>query len=261
VSKETEVRALLDVAREEGILEEHEEELVSRAVDFSDRTVREVMTPRADMVVADAATSLSDAADLFVRTKFTRIPLVDGSVDKPVGIVHVKDVFTLLRAPDPPANVRAIAREPFFAPESETVPTLLADFRRRRQHLAIVVDEYGVVTGLVTLEDLVEELVGEIADEHEDAVDPVVPLPDGAYSVAGRVRVSELGDLFGTEFPPADYDTVAGLVAQRLGHIPRPGESVREDGLELVVEEADRKRVYRVRVRRAAPALAPAESR
>lgn len=259
VSKEVEVRALLDAAREEGILEEHEEELVSRAVDFSDRTVREVMTPRADMTVAEAGSSFDEVADLFVKTKFTRIPLVEGSVDKPVGVVHVKDVFTTMREATPPPTARPLAREPFFAPESETVPTLLADFRKRRQHLAIVVDEYGVVTGLVTLEDLVEELVGEIADEHEDALDPVIPLADGAYSVAGRVRVSDLGNLFGTEFPPAEFDTVAGLLAQRLGHIPRPGEVVHEDGLELVVEEADRKRVYRVRVRRVslAPATAP----
>jgi CBS domain containing-hemolysin-like protein len=249
-TKEAEVRALLDVAREEGILEEHEEELVSRAVDFGDRTVREVMTPRPDMTVADAALPLSEIADLFVRTKYTRIPVVEGTVDKPVGVVHVKDVMTMLRSPDPPATARPIAREPFFAPESQTVSNLLADFRRRRQHLAIVVDEYGAVTGLVTLEDLVEELVGEIADEHEDALDPVIPLSDGAYSVAGRVRVSEVAELFDTELPPADYDTIAGLISARLGHIPRPGEKTSESGLVFTVEEADRRRIYRVKVAR-----------
>lgn len=248
-AKDAEMRALLGVAREEGILEKHDEELVTRAVDFGDRTVREVMTPRPDMTVADASAPLSEVADLFERTKFTRIPLVEGSVDKPVGVVHVKDVLTLLRSSSPPETVRAIAREVVFAPETQTITTLLADFRRRRQHLAVVVDEYGAVTGLVTLEDLVEELVGEIADEHESDLDPVVPLAEGGYSVAGRVRVSEIAALFEAPFPPADYDTVAGLLSARLGHIPRPGETVAERGLKFVVEEADRRRVYRVKVR------------
>ena len=188
-TKDAEVRALLDVAREEGLLEKHEEELVPRAVDFNDRTVGQVMTPRPDIVYAQAEAPLDEIADLFVKTKFTRLPLVEGSIDKPVGIVHVKDVFTVLRRPDPPATARPLAREVFFAPESQTVATLLADFRRRRHPLAIVVDEYGAVTGLATLEDLVEELVGEIADEHEDEAPPVVAAGDGSWSVAGRVRV------------------------------------------------------------------------
>ncbi|HKC23713.1 MAG TPA: hemolysin family protein [Thermoanaerobaculia bacterium] len=256
-TKDAEVRALLDVAREEGILEEHEEELVSRAVDFGDRTVREVMTPRPDMTVAEADLPFSEIADLFVKTKFTRIPLVDGSVDRPVGVVHVKDVLTVLRSPDPPPTARPLAREPFFAPESQTVANLLADFRRRRQHMAIVVDEYGAVTGLVTLEDLVEELVGEIADEHEDALDPIIPLPDGSYSVAGRVRVSELASLFDAELEPGEYDTVAGLISARLGRIPRPGEKTTEAGLVFLVEEADRRRIYRAKVKRAEPAAVP----
>jgi CBS domain containing-hemolysin-like protein len=252
-TKDAEVRALLDVAREEGLLEKHEEELVSRAVDFGDRTVGEVMTPRPDIVFAQADAPLDEIADLFVKTKFTRLPLVEGSIDKPVGIVHVKDVFTVLRRPDPPATARPLAREVFFAPESQTVATLLSDFRRRRHPLAIVVDEYGAVTGLATLEDLVEELVGEIADEHENEAPPVIAQGDGSWSVAGRVRVPEIATLFDVTFPPAEYDTVAGLVSEKLGRIPKPGEVAHEAGLSFVVEEADRRRIYRVRVRREAP--------
>ncbi len=248
--KDADVRALLDVAREEGILEKHDEELVSRAVDFGDRTVREVMTPRPDMVVAEADLPFSEVADLFEQTKHTRIPLVEGGVEKPIGVVHVKDVFSTLRAPVPPANARALARPVLFAPETQTITTLLADFRRRRQHLAIVVDEWGSVAGVVTLEDLLEELVGEIADEHEDSIDPVIPLAEGAFTVAGRVRVSEIAQLFDADLAPGDYDTVAGLLSARLGHIPRPGEEVEEGGLRFVVEDADRKRVHRVKVMR-----------
>ena len=248
--KEADVRALLDVAREEGILEKHEEELVSRAVDFGDRTVGEVMTPRPDMVVAEADTPFAAVADLFERTKHTRIPLVEGGLEKPTGVVHVKDVFSALRSATPPVNARSLARPALFAPETQTVTTLLADFRRRRQHLAIVVDEWGAVAGLVTLEDLLEELVGEIADEHEDSIDPVIPLSEGAFTVAGRVRVSEIAQLFDADLPPGEYDTVAGLLSARLGHIPRPGEEVEEGGLRFVVEDADRKRVHRVKVMR-----------
>jgi putative hemolysin len=248
--KDADVRALLDVAREEGILEKHEEELVSRAVDFGDRTVREVMTPRPDMVVAEADLPFGEVADLFERTKHTRIPLVEGGVEKPIGVVHVKDVFSALRAPVPPANARSMARPVLFAPETQTITTLLADFRRRRQHLAIVVDEWGAVVGVVTLEDLLEELVGEIADEHEDSIDPVIPLTGGAFTVAGRVRVTEIAQMFDAALPPGDYDTVAGLLSAKLGHIPRPGEEVEEGGLKFVVEDADRKRVHRVKVMR-----------
>lgn len=249
-TRETDVRALLDIAREEGILEKHEEDLVSRAVGFGDRTVREVMTPRPDITFADASLPLAEIVDIFSKTKFTRIPVVEGSIDRPVGIVHVKDVLTAIREKDPPKTARPLAREAFFAPETQTVATLLADFRRRRQHLAIVVDEYGAVTGLATLEDLVEELVGELADEHDDALDPVLALPDGSWSVAGRVRVDELAGTLGTTFPQAEFDTVAGLLSERLGRIPKTGESVTEGGLVFTVEEADRRRVHRVRVQR-----------
>lgn len=248
--KDADVRALLDVAREEGILEKHEEELVSRAVDFGDRTVREVMTPRPDMVVAEADLPFSEVADLFEKTKHTRIPLVEGGVEKPIGVVHVKDVFATLRSAEPPANARSLARPVLFSPETQTITTLLSDFRRRRQHMAIVVDEWGAVAGVVTLEDLLEELVGEIADEHEDSIDPVIPLAAGAFTVAGRVRVSEIAQLFDADLAPGEYDTVAGLLSARLGHIPRPGEEVEEGGLKFVVEDADRKRVHRVRVMR-----------
>jgi CBS domain containing-hemolysin-like protein len=171
-------------------------------------------------------------------------------VEKPIGVVHVKDVFSGLRAEVPPVNARPLARPVLFAPETQTITTLLADFRRRRQHLAIVVDEWGAVAGVVTLEDLLEELVGEIADEHEDSIDPVIPLAEGAFTVAGRVRVTEIAQLFDADLPPGDYDTVAGLLSARLGHIPRPGEEVEDGGLRFIVEDADRKRVHRVKVMR-----------
>lgn len=249
-AQKADVRALLDVAREEGILEEHDEELLSRAVDFGARTVGEVMTARPDMVVAMADASLDEVADLFQTTKHTRIPLVDGDVEKPIGVVHVKDVFDVLRSPAPPATARPLAREVFFAPETQTIRTLLSDFKRRRQQLAIVVDEYGAVVGLATLEDLVEELVGEIADEHEEESDAVIALPGGGYSVNGRVRVAEIASLFDVSFPPAEYETVAGLVSERLGRIPRPGEKAEEAGLVFTVVEADRKKIHRVKVAR-----------
>lgn len=260
-AKDVEVQAFLDVAREEGILEKGDAELVSRAVDFGDRRVRDVMTPRPDMTVADATLPLSAIADLFVKTKHTRIPLVEGGVEKPVGFVHVKDVFAALRSADPPSTARPLGREVLFAPESQTVTTLLADFRRRRQHLAIVVDEYGAVVGLVTLEDLVAELVGEIADEHEQELDPIIPLAGGGFSLAGRVRVSEVAALFDADLPPGGYDTVGGLVSTLLGRIPKPGETVTEGGLRFVVDESDRKRIHRVKVQRAEELVAAEEKR
>jgi CBS domain containing-hemolysin-like protein len=189
-----------------------------------------------------------------VNTKYTRIPLVEGHLDKPVGVVHVKDVFGVLRTATPPATARPLAREVLYVPESQAIANLLGEFRRTRTHMALVVDEYGAVTGLVTVEDCIEELVGEIADEHEEALDPVVSQPDGSYSLAGRVRMSEIENLLEMKVPESESGTVAGFLSERLGHIPRAGETVTEAGLLFEVEEADRRRIQRVVVRRAPPA-------
>jgi putative hemolysin len=242
-----EVRAYIDVGRQEGILEKDEEKLLLSIVDFGDTRVREVMTPRTDIVWIDAAASLTVLFDLFVESKYSRIPVVRGSIDSVVGIVHVKDALTALRA-GTQRSIAELMREAYFVPETKKVSELLREFQRRHLWMAIVVDEYGGVSGLVTVEDLLEEIVGELADEHEDEREQVSKAGEHAFSVSGKANIEVVRDLFGRGPEDEEFTTVGGFLSSRLGHIPKPGEIHRESDLRFTVEEADRRRVYRVRI-------------
>jgi CBS domain containing-hemolysin-like protein len=253
-ASDEEIQAYIDVGREEGILERDEEKLLMSIVDFGDTIVKEVMTPRTDIAAVDEAAPLDRAADVFVETKYSRLPVYRASIDHVVGILHVKDVFEAVRR-GVNARLTEIARPVTFVPETKRTAELLREFQRKRLAIAIVVDEYGSVSGLVTIEDLLEEIVGEISDEHEDERDAVLKLPDGAYSIAGRAHVDVLRETFGRGGPAEEeeqYDTLGGYLAARLGRIPRVGETREEDGLRFTVEEGDRRRVLRVRVEPAA---------
>jgi CBS domain containing-hemolysin-like protein len=251
---EQEVRAYIDVGRQEGILEKEEEKLLMSIVDFGDTRVREVMTPRTDIVWVDVAASLTVLFDLFVETKYSRIPVVRGSIDTIVGVVHVKDALEAVRS-GASGTVASLMRDAYFVPETKKVSELLREFQRRHLWMAIVVDEYGGVSGLVTVEDLLEEIVGEISDEHEDEREPVSRAGDDAYSVSGKANIAVVRDLFGRGPEDEEFTTVGGFLTSRLGHIPKPGETHRESDLRFTVEEADRRRVHRVRVE---PAVAGA---
>ena len=244
---EQEVRAYIDVGRQEGILEKDEEKLLLSIVDFGDTRVREVMTPRTDVVWIDVAASLTVLFDLFVESKYSRIPVVRGSIDTVVGIVHVKDALTALRA-GAQRSIADLMRDAYFVPETKKVSELLREFQRRHLWMAIVVDEYGGVSGLVTVEDLLEEIVGELADEHEDEREEVSKIGENAFSVSGKANIEIVRDLFGRGPEDEEFTTVGGFLASRLGHIPKPGETHRESDLRFTVEEADRRRVYRVRI-------------
>ena len=244
---EGEVQAYIDVGREEGILEKEEEKLLLSIVDFGDTRVREVMTPRTDILWIDVASPVAVLADLFVSSKYSRIPAVRGTIDTVVGIVHVKDLFEAIHE-GKPRPIAELTREAYFVPESKKVSELLKEFQRRHLWMAIVVDEYGGVSGLVTVEDLLEEIVGEISDEHEDEREAVTKTGESSYSVSGKESIETIRELFGRGPEEGEFTTVGGFLAARLGHIPRPGEAHRESDLLFTVEEADRRRVYRVRV-------------
>lgn len=244
---EEEVQAYIDVGREEGILEKEEEKLLLSIVDFGDTRVREVMTPRTDILWIDVASPVPVLADLFVSSKYSRIPAVRGTIDTVVGIVHLKDLFEAIHL-GKPRPIAELTREAYFVPESKKVSELLREFQRRHLWMAILVDEYGGVSGLVTVEDLLEEIVGEISDEHEDEREAVSKAGESAYSVSGKESIETVRELFGRGPEEGEFTTVGGFLATRLGHIPRPGETHRESDLLFTVEEADRRRVYRVRI-------------
>lgn len=244
---EEEVQAYIDVGRQEGILEKEEEKLLLSIVDFGDTRVREVMTPRTDIAWVDASASFSVLADLFVSTKYSRVPVARGTIDRVVGIVHVKDALASIRGGASPP-IASLAREAYFVPETKKVSELLREFQRRHLWMAIVVDEYGGVSGLVTVEDLLEEIVGEISDEHEDEREGVTRVGENAWSVSGKQNVTMIAELFGRGPEEGEFTTVGGYLAARLGRIPKNGDTWNEYDLRFTVEDADRRRVHRVRI-------------
>lgn len=246
-ASEEEIQAYIEVGREEGILEKGEEKLLLSIVDFGDTMVKEVMTPRTDIVAVGEDSTLAKAADIFTESKYSRLPVYRHSADTITGILHIKDLFEAMRR-DPPLPLASIMRPVHFVPETKKIAGLMPDLQRRHLSIAVAVDEYGSVSGLVTMEDLLEEIVGEIEDEHEDERGAVVELPGGAYSLSGRTHVDVLTELFGRGPREDTFDTVAGFLTTKLGRIPRAGERYEEDSLLFIVEEADRRRVLRVRV-------------
>ncbi|MEO8216745.1 MAG: hemolysin family protein [Acidobacteriota bacterium] len=255
-NREEEVQAYIDVGEEEGILEEGEGKLLQSIVDFGDRVARELMTPRIDMLAFDVENSMEELARLFNESKYSRIPIYEKNVDKIIGIVHVKDVFDVYLK-DGTMTVRELARPAYFIQETKKVAELLREFQIEHQQIAIVLDEYGGTAGIVSIEDVIEEIVGEISDEHEDEEQTLVQIDDANYLVNGMVKVEELEDLFGVELSGENYETVAGLIFTESGRVPKTGDVIRKGGLLFGVERADRKRIYRVRVSRDPEWVAP----
>jgi putative hemolysin len=245
---EGDLDAFLDLAEEEGLVSEGDEALLRGVADFGEAVVREVMTPRVDMVSIDASTTIKDLADLVNEHKFSRVPVVGETVDQVVGIVNIKDLVEALAEGAVQKPVTDIARPPIFVPETKRVRDMLSEFQRCREHLAVVVDEYGGTAGLVSIEDLLEEIVGEIQDEHEDEEVAVVEQPDGSVIADGKAEVEEIERALQVELGDTDFETVGGMAFVHLGYVPRKGEEFEFDGLQVTVLEADDRRVHRVRI-------------
>ena len=245
---ESELLAMADVATEEEVIEQSERVLIHSIIEFGDTVVREVMVPRPSMRTVENDTTVSDALDVAMDVGFSRLPVYNGNVDDVVGIAYAKDLMRAERASQGGEPVGQHVRVARFVPETKRVASLMREMQEAKYHLAIVVDEYGGTAGLVTLEDLIEELVGEIVDEFDTEEPEVKRLPDGAMSVSARLPVDELEDLMETTLPTGGWDTVGGLVFDLLGHVPQQGESVVVDGLRLVAEQVEGNRIGRVRV-------------
>lgn len=250
-----EIDAFIDVGRKEGILEPAEEELVRGVVDFGDTQVYSVMTPRIDMVAAPLMASAQEVAELVLASGHSRIPIYRESIDEVVGILHVRELLrALLRGPSPAKSgnlpLADLLQPPHFVPETKTLASLLRELQERHQEIAIVVDEYGGTQGLVTVEDLLEEVFGEMGDTGDVATAPEpLKLPDGSWRVDGRAHLEQLEELFPVRIPDdAEWETVGGLTFGLLGHVPRVGDSVEAHGLRFTVEGADHRRARRVRV-------------
>ncbi len=244
---DAEVQAYIDVGEEEGILEPTEGKLVQQIVDFGDRVARELMTPRIDVQAFDSERPMHELARLFSESKWSRIPIYQGSIDTIIGIVHIKEMYdAILKGED--RAVAELARPPYFVSETKKVSELLREFQSEPIQAAVVVDEYGGTAGLITIEDILEDIVGEIADEHEEEETTIVDVGDGTYLVSGLVRVEQLEELLGAQLAGDDYETVAGLIFTSLGRVPSSGTRMTKNGYRFEVDRADRRRIYRVKV-------------
>ena len=245
----TDIELVLE--REQEGIEAEEREMIRGVMSIGDRVVREAMTPRPDIVALAAETQLDESARFIVEHGFSRIPIYRDSVDHITGVLYAKDVMAAL-LDDAEQTIARIAREPMLVPESKLIDDLLTDFRRERVHLAIVLDEYGGTAGLITLEDLLEEIVGEIADEYDAAASTgLAELVDGELVLGGRAPLSALQRL-GCQVEHAEFDTVAGLMFDRIGAIPSVGDEVQVNGISVVVEAMEGRRIARIRARRGA---------
>jgi len=241
------VDALIEAGREEGILEESDRELIQSVVEFGDKTVREVMTPRPEIVAVPIDATIEQFTELLRTKPYSRVPVYEGSIDHVKGIVFAHDV---LQIPDVEAQrhtVGELMKPVDFVPESKQVSALLREMQKENQHMAIVIDEYGGTAGVVTIEDLVEEIVGEIRDEHEAKAD-IVRENKNSYVVPGNMDVDRLDELFHIRPNGHEAATVAGLVSEILGRIPEQGEVVEENGLRFEVLESTDRRVERLRI-------------
>ncbi len=245
---EEELLAMADVAVEEDVIEREERQLIHSIIEFGDTVVREVMVPRPDMVAVEARANVGDAMELVMSAGYSRIPVYEQGIDDIAGILYAKDLMRAVREGGAEESVRGLIRSARFVPETKRVAELMPEMQKSKTHMAIVVDEHGGTAGIVTLEDLLEELVGEIVDEYDVEEIPVEPLPDGGVRVSARMPIDELNELVDTEFPEGDYDTVGGLVYFLLGHVPAEGETVDYDGHRLHAEKVQGRRIGRVRV-------------
>jgi CBS domain containing-hemolysin-like protein len=247
---EHEIRSLAEVGHQEGVIEEHEKEIIHSVFQFGDLSVHNVMVPRPDMVAIDLASPLSAAAELIVQRGFTRIPAYRGDLDRIEGIVHAKDVLDLLHQGRLEVALTEILRPVRFVPESKRLAELLREMQAEKFHLAVVSDEYGSVAGLVTLEDLLEELVGQISDEHEGEAAEITPLGDGRYRVNATLPTVDLDEVLGVALPRDHWNTVGGLVFGLAGTIPPEGATFEVEEFRFTVEKVQGRRILTVLVER-----------
>ena len=256
---EEEIRTIVDESQESGEIEDEEREMIHNVFDLGDSLAKEVMVPRIDMSFVQVDTSYDELIELFREDKYTRLPVYEDTTDNVIGIINMKDLLLIDNRES--FSIRDILREAYFTYEHKKTSDLLVEMRKNSISLAIVLDEYGVTAGLVTLEDLLEEIVGEIRDEYDtDEVDEITQLSDREFMVLGATNLSDVSDELGVEFTSEDYDTIGGFCLELLDHLPEKNEIVfTEDGILLKIEEVDKNRIERIYIKLPDPATTTEE--
>ncbi|MCI8726037.1 MAG: HlyC/CorC family transporter [Hungatella sp.] len=244
---EDELRTIVEVSHEEGVIETEEKKMINNVFDFGESVAKDVMVPRIDMTMADVNASYDELIDIFREEKYTRIPVYEENTDNVIGIVNMKDL--LLIDDREHFHIRDYLREPLYTYEYKKTAELMVEMRQTFNNIVIVLDEYGATAGLITLEDMLEEIVGEIRDEYdEDEEDSLIETAPGQYSVEAAMKLDDLNDRLGLELESEDYDSVGGLVIGLLDHLPDAGEEVIDNGIQFIVEKVDKNRIDRIKI-------------
>ena len=245
---EEEIQELMNAGEEEGLINEEENEMIRSIFALRDTVVREIMVPRTDMASISVDATFRDVLNSIIECGHSRIPVFDGTIDNVIGLVYAKDLLKYWGMEESAVVLRKILRAPYFIPETKNLEELLHEFRKKRIHIAIVIDEYGGTSGLVTIEDLLEQIVGDIQDEYDLEEEWLVEGDDGAAVVDARLPIEELEEHFGIEIEREKFDTVGGLIFHLTGRIPSEGEEVETGPIRLTVLEADARKIKKVRI-------------
>ncbi|MEW4411138.1 hemolysin family protein [Clostridium sp. AN503] len=244
---EDELRTIVQVSHEEGVIETEEKKMINNVFDFGDSVAKDVMVPRIDMVLVDVNASYKELMDVFREEKFTRIPVYEDTTDNVIGIVNMKDLLLYDKTQE--FSIRSLLRQPLYTYEYKKTAELMVEMRKTFNNIVIVLDEYGATAGLITLEDMLEEIVGEIRDEYdEDEEDEVTEITPDEYLVSGSAKLDDLNEQLGLDLESEDYDSIGGLVIGLLDHLPDAGESVDYENLHLIVERVEKNRIDKIRL-------------
>ena len=249
-NRQEELLSVVEEGEKEGVVDEEEKEMIASVLEFRDTTVGEIMTPRTDVVAIEAVKTVPEAVEIIHLAGHSRFPVYEESIDRVVGMLYAKDLLAHVENPSLDKNIRTHLRKPFFVPESKCLRDLLHDFQNQKVHMAVVLDEYGGTAGIVTIEDILEELVGEIADEYETPqAESIQRIDEHTVEIDARVHVDELNDEFNLSLPEdEDYETVGGFAFSVFGHIPQSGEMFQTGNLQFTVIEADERKITRLRM-------------
>jgi CBS domain containing-hemolysin-like protein len=244
---EKEIQQLIDAGEEKGLISEDEGEMIQSIFSFRDTTAREIMVPRTDTVTASSDTPIEKLLEIIIQEGHSRIPVYTESIDNIIGILHAKDLLSFWGRGQ--VDLVSVLRAPYFVPETKKISKLLTELRDKKSHMAIVIDEYGGFAGLITFEDIIEEIIGEIHDEYDTEEDLMVSTPEGDLLVDARLDVDELAEHFKIKIPEGIFESVGGFVISLLGRVPQPHETVNYGPLEMIIESADARKIRKILIR------------
>ncbi len=246
---EEEIHSIIDVGEQEGVINRDEHAMIDAVLDLGDTLVREILVPRTEMVAVEITTPVTEVLETIIAAGHSRIPVYEGDVDHITGILYAKDLLKLWGKRPDEISIRSICRKAYFIPETKTTADLLKEFKGRRVHMAVAVDEYGGTAGIITIEDILEEIVGEIQDEHDPVEQANISrLDDGSYIFDARSHIEEVEEELHVQLPRGEYDTLGGFISHLLGHVPAQGEQGRYGTMLFTVETADARKVSTIRV-------------